>query len=91
MKIYYIYRVLYIIKHENNLFMLDTGVGLGSHAATLRHPHFALIAVVEILATPPTTGAQSSNPLCGLYAGPSIRAPVVLHPNIIEKLYLFIK
>ena len=44
-------------------FGLDTDVGPGSHAATPSYPHFALLAMVETPVTPPTVGAQSSNPL----------------------------
>ena len=40
---------------------------LGSHAATPQHSYFALLAMVETSATPPMAGAQSSNPLYGLY------------------------
>ena len=85
------YILFYIIKHSNTIIGPDTGAGLGSHVVTPQRPHFALLIVVEMTATSLTTGAQSSNSLCGLYACPSIRAPVVLRPNITEKLYLFIK
>ena len=73
---------------KNTIFELDTGVGLGSHETTLQHPHFALLAVIEMPVTPPMARAQSSNPLCDLYVDSSIGAPIVLRPNITEKLYL---
>ena len=68
--------------------MPDTGVDLGSQVVTSRHPHFALLAVVETPATPPTTGAQHQNPLYDLYVGPSIGMPIVL-PYLLHKTSIY--